>query len=163
MASSGVQSGWEGAPAFPSSGAPGTGPDYEEVARWAVTRGNLMKGTTVQRNSWVTAGYAAEGQHWYDTTLDALFVYGGSGWLRVSPTKGTVNTSTDGSGVITVSHGLGGTPSVVLVTDRGGGAASLTRKVIVNGTTSTQIQFLVGNAGSAFASNPVQFDWVAYP
>lgn len=80
MASNGTQAGWEGAPAFPSTDAPATGPDLQELARWAVTRGNSLKGTTAQRNSHTSSGRAAEGQLWYDTTTKSGYVYTGSGW-----------------------------------------------------------------------------------
>lgn len=82
MASSGTQSGWEGAPAFPSSGAPATGPDLEEVARWAVTRGNVLKGTTAEMTAWAASPNAAVGQWWSNTTDSALYHNAGSGFVK---------------------------------------------------------------------------------
>lgn len=88
MASNGLQSGYEDAPAFPESDALAAGADLEEVARYAMRRGNAFKGTTTARNQWVTDGYAREGHLWYDTTLDQFYVYS-SGWVYLWTTEET--------------------------------------------------------------------------
>lgn len=78
MASNGLQPGFEDAPAFPEEDAPAQGADLEEVARFAVRRGNFYKGTTAAR----LALPNVEGVYWSDTDLDSLFRNSGSGWVE---------------------------------------------------------------------------------
>ena len=116
MASNGVQSGQEDAPAFPEGDPPATGADYEEVARYAKFRGNSFKGTTAQRTGYA---YAAEGHRWYDTTLDQEYLHDGSGWRlwHKLPTAYTpVLTNISGSPTITARYSIGGGRVFVSIT-----------------------------------------------
>lgn len=79
MASNGLQPGYEDAPAFPEEDALAVGADLEEVARYAKSRGNLLKGTTTARNTFAT--YATAGVFWSDTTDGAVYRFDGSGWV----------------------------------------------------------------------------------
>lgn len=115
MASNGLQSGYEDAPAFPEEDGLAAGADSEELARYAMRRGNSFKGTTAQRNAWVTDGFAREGHQWYDTTLDAQYVHNGSGFVVATvrplnatfpPTliqHGRTTITTDASGYFSVA------------------------------------------------------------
>lgn len=80
MASNGTQPGQEGAPAFPEEDAPALGVDLEEVARYAKDRGNILKGTTTQRNAFADA---VEGVLWSNTTTDSIDRYTGSAWVTI--------------------------------------------------------------------------------
>lgn len=84
MASSGIQPGFEDAPAFSVEGALDDGPDQEELARYAVHRGNLLKGSTTQRQAWSAAYPTVAGVHWSDLTDSALYRSDGAGgWTPV--------------------------------------------------------------------------------
>lgn len=79
MASDGIQPGQEDAPAFSSGGALSTGPDMEELARYAKKRGNVLKGTTTAMNEFTE--YAQEGVLWSNTTDDNLHRFDGTSWV----------------------------------------------------------------------------------
>lgn len=127
MASNGVQSGQEGAPAFPSGDAPASGPDLEELARWSVKRGNALKGTTAERTAWA---YPVTGQMWYDTTLSALMVYTGSGWGELVGAPGASN--------VTLETGWQNQDQTLKVTRRAG-IGFLTGRVSRASGTSTKV------------------------
>jgi hypothetical protein len=162
MASSGLQPGFEDAPAFPEEDAPAAGADLEEVARYAMRRGNFFKGTTAQRNAWVTDGYAREGHAWYDTTLNREFRHNGTGWAQQPIIKfGRDAGGTDVNGFRVVTHGMGITPAEVLITDRVSGAAQNSRTCRVENITATTFAVQYSNAGAPFGTNPVAFSWIA--
>lgn len=73
--------------------------------------------------------------------------------------SGAVSTSTDGSGDVVVSHGLGGTPTSVNVTISGKTAYIVTVHS-VDGTNFT-IRFF-DTSGSAVASTAVAASWIAH-
>lgn len=93
MASNGIQAGQEDAPAFPEEDAPALGADLEEVARYAKDRGNLLKGTTTQRNAHTPK---IDGLFWADTTDGTLYRCDGTSWYGVkgSPSVPTYESST---------------------------------------------------------------------
>ena len=72
MASNGFQPGGQGIPAFPEEDAPQLGADYEEVARYAAFRGNLLRGTTEEMN---TFPHPVEGLWWSNTSSGAAGLY----------------------------------------------------------------------------------------
>lgn len=101
MASNGNQSGYDDAPAFPGGDAPQTGPDLEEVARYAWKRGNLLRGTNAEMNDY---DHFDDGVAWADTTNSSLMVDWGSGPVQhgiehlatdtsTSPTQGSITTT----------------------------------------------------------------------
>lgn len=70
----------EGTPTFNNS--PQTVVDLTKLRDLVIERGNRFKGTTAQRNTFTTAGYAAEGVVWYDTTLGVELIRRGGAWKR---------------------------------------------------------------------------------
>ena len=72
--------------------------------------------------------------------------------------KGSVSTSTDGSGDIAVTHGMGTTPGQVLITVTG--TTPYTCTVHTKGATTFSVRFF-DMAGVAVASTAVTFDWIA--
>lgn len=77
MASNGVDATY-GFPKFPETDAPALGADLEEVADYARKRGTRFIGTTAERTAFA---YPYEGLRWYDTDLEAEYVYDGSAWV----------------------------------------------------------------------------------
>ncbi|RLK47611.1 hypothetical protein [Microbacterium telephonicum] len=136
--------------------------DLQAAVTFAKKIGGLLKGTAVERQA-LTTDESVDGWFFSETDTGRLYQRVSGSWVRLNAVaRGTFNAATSGTGTATVTHGLGVTPSQVVATDRSGGTAVATRKIVVNAVNDTQIQFVVYNGGSAFASNPVQFDWVAY-
>lgn len=81
-------------PVFNSSGnAPTFAADLTDAAEYAAEYGNYKVDTTTVRNAFSGPW---EGLAWYDTTLNQLYLYDGSGWTRQAPTnrfKGTITTA----------------------------------------------------------------------
>lgn len=73
--------------------------------------------------------------------------------------------NTSAGGTATVAHSLGAVPTSVIATDRNTGAIPGQRKVVKVVASDQQIQFAVYNTtnGTLLASNPVEFEWVAFP
>lgn len=72
----------------------------------------------------------------------------------------SVTATTNGSGIVTVSHSLGTTPTAVTVSISG--AASPARFVIVDAKSSTNIDFqFFDSSGSLITATSVTFDWIA--
>lgn len=71
--------------------------------------------------------------------------------------KGAVSTSTDGSGDVTVTHGLGGTPDNIQVTITG--TTPYVATVHTIGGTTFKVR-IFDMAGAAVASTAVTFHWV---
>lgn len=78
--------GSNGEPQYSSGDAPALAATFNELADYALERGGLLRGTTAQRTAFSTAGYASEGDHWYDTTLDKMFLFDGLSWVSASAT-----------------------------------------------------------------------------
>jgi len=144
--------------------------------------GGLLKGTSGQRNA-LTSSQVSEGWIFAESDTGRLFVRRSNAWERLMPAGGNFFagvTSTAGQagavsdGVVTVTHGLGFTPTCVVVTDRNSGGAPSLRKVIVSAVGATQIQFLVyvprvvkvGDnwelQSQLLPNNPVEFNWIAF-
>lgn len=77
-----------GNPYFDANSADDQAADLTELGRYALFRGGLMRGTTAEREAFSTAGYAGEGDHWDDTTLDVLYRWSGSTWVAVKARGG---------------------------------------------------------------------------
>lgn len=151
-------------PQFSDSGAPDIGVDPSAVAEYAAKVGNRRVGSTAERLA-ATGADLWQGLEWYDTTENRIYEYN-SGWVRLLRFNfGYFSGSSNGSGLITVSHGLPSTP-VVAFADDDYSTTDPTfplRKVKRVTSSSTQIQFvLIGSTGSPLASNPVSFSWVAF-
>lgn len=71
--------------------------------------------------------------------------------------------STNASGDVVITHGLGATPAVVMITGAGGGAIPERRTYAVIAITATTFTVRVyrQDTGAVLASNPVQFYWLA--
>jgi hypothetical protein len=67
--------------------------------------------------------------------------------------------TTDASGDIVVTHGLGATPTTVIIT--GGTNDDRTYQVLEASKTSTQFTVRIYDAGSTLASSSVTFNWIA--
>lgn len=87
----------------------------------------------------------------------------GTAWA--TPTSGGVfNGSTDGSGLVTVTHGMGVAPAGVAVTiaaDSPVIASRLTAGVDQITATTFRVTVWRQDTGAAFAGNPVRFIWTA--
>lgn len=116
------------------------------------------------RNATELAAWApANGAEAFRLDTGLMYVRSGDAWgLSRGYDRKTFAGATDGSGLVTVNHGLGVSPTVVIVTDQNSGAVPNTRKIVRSATSSTQIQFYVTNGGNALVGNPVVFDWVAF-
>lgn len=74
---------------------------------------------------------------------------------------GSESLTSDGSGQVSFNHGMGTTPSVVVVTSRNNGSQ---RVFTVTQKTSSQIQIRVENSSGASVNNTsgLSFDWMAF-
>ena len=91
--------------------------------------------------------------------------WNGAAWKGVLPVAGDFVGNTSAGGTATVAHSLGAVPTSVIATDRNTGAIPGQRKVVKVVASDQQIQFAVYNTtnGTLLASNPVEFEWVAFP
>lgn len=85
----------DGYPIFKDTGAPDTGVDPTEVAKYAAKRGTRLIGTTAERTAYT---HAKKGLGWFDTTNNSEYVYNGTGWEKVSALDTGWVTPTTGSG-----------------------------------------------------------------
>lgn len=88
--------GTSGEPRWASGDAPSIAASFNELSDFVVKRGGLFRGTTAERNALSTAGYAKEGDHWFDTTTDLLYVYTGAAWGAVKAQATAIGTTTQG-------------------------------------------------------------------
>ncbi|MEV4735569.1 MULTISPECIES: hypothetical protein [unclassified Microbacterium] len=70
----------EGTPDF--NVTPQTRNDLQRLRNLVIQRGNRFKGTTNERNAFTDAGFAVEGQEWFDTTMGCLLIRRGTAWKR---------------------------------------------------------------------------------
>lgn len=70
----------EGTPTI--NNTPQTVADLTRLRDLVIERGNRFKGTTTQRNTFTTAGFAVEGHEWFDTTLSTPLIRRGGAWKR---------------------------------------------------------------------------------
>lgn len=125
----------------------------------AMEGGNVPLRNQTEQDAWAPANGATAFR--IDTGL--MYVRSGDAWtLSRGYDRKTFAGATDSNGLVTVNHGLGVSPTVVIVMDQNSGAVPNTRKIVRSATSSTQIQFYVTNGGNALAGNPVVFDWVAF-
>lgn len=85
-------------------------------------------------------------------------VVGGLVETNVLIGAGAETETTDSSGDVVVTHGMGGTPTAVVVTAR---AASAICRVQSKGTTTFTVRFLNTATGAALPTTSVGFDWIA--
>lgn len=93
-----------GAPIFLDSHAPDPAVNPSQVAAFAASVGTRLIGTTAERTAY---DYAREGLAWWDTTLDALMVYDGSGWttlVRSGSYTPSLNRATIGNGTVSGNY-----------------------------------------------------------
>lgn len=125
----------------------------------AMEGGSVPLRNQTEQDAWAPANGATA----FRIDTGRMYVRGGDAWtLSRGYDRSTFLGATDGSGLVTVNHGLGVSPAVVIVMDQNSGAVPSTRKIVRSGASSTQIQFYVTNGGNALAGNPVVFDWVAF-
>ena len=125
----------------------------------AMEGGSVPLRNQTEQDAWAPANGATA----FRIDTGRMYVRSGDAWtLSRGYDRSTFLGATDGNGLVTVNHGLGVQPAVVIVTDQNLGAVPNTRKIVRSGASSTQIQFYVTNNGNALASNPVVFDWVAF-
>ncbi|KQQ65088.1 hypothetical protein [Microbacterium sp. Leaf320] len=70
----------EGTPTI--NNTPQTVADLTRLRDLVIERGNRFKGTTTQRDTFTTAGFAVEGHEWFDTTMGCSLIRRGSSWKR---------------------------------------------------------------------------------
>jgi hypothetical protein len=131
-----------------------------------VTRARFANGTARD-----TAYAKASGQYLVrgadvllsDTALNFSLV--GSTWRPDLPgaSRGEFSGGTSGNGESVVTHGLGATPSVVMITGTANGVIPERRTYAITGLTPTTFTVRVyrQDTGSVLASNPVGFMWLA--
>lgn len=153
-----------GRPIFPDSGAPDVGVDPTEVGKYAAEVGNrIVKADLAALNAYAYKRAGLMG-HALDTKTD--YVHSGSGWVKVLQSAGgIISATTTAGGVVQVTHGMGKTPIAVNATMVVNGPVIPTRlKAQIGTVTSTTIDVVIlrNDTGDAvFASNPVQFHWIA--
>ena len=60
---------------------------------------NFYRGTSAERASFATGGYAAEWDHWCDTTLNLVYIFRGGDWTRSGVENFTTGNFSVASGV----------------------------------------------------------------
>ena len=109
MASNGQQPGYEDAPGYPEEDALASGADLEENARFAVWRGNHLKGTSTQRLAWSAEYPTIAGVYWSDLTNGHLYRSDGSGgWADLGDPAGHPYAVAQGSFVTASSIAVNG-------------------------------------------------------
>lgn len=137
----------------------------KDGTNWAPASGVGHFSTTGARDTWTTTNSALLVAG--DTCVAANVTYRWDGSLWYIPVAGaTVSSSTNSSGVVTVTHGIGKTPISVQVTMAADGPVVPSHlKPQVSNFTSTTFDVLVlrnDTSDSAFGSNPVKFYWAAF-
>jgi hypothetical protein len=125
-------------------------------------------GTDAQRAA-LTAPNLKDGLQWYSTDTDRVWLYEGTTW-NIQPIQkfGVVSgVATDGAGDITITHGLGGTPTAAYANMTSDGpvvANQLVAQINSGSFTSTTFKIRIQRADTnmtAFGSNPVSLYWQA--
>lgn len=142
-----------------------------EVLRAADVNGYLMDQSvqvyagTAARGSAIGSA-VSDGMVSYLKDIDSVQIYDGSGTWRTygrSFATGSSSASTDASGLVTITHGLGVAPTAIFIQGAEGGA--LPSRVTYTVSTVSSTTFIVKayrqDTGSAFGSNPVHFYWNA--
>lgn len=124
----------------------------------STTKGFLVpRMTSAQRNAIASP---ATSLLVFNTTNSELNIYKNSQWetLQTFGSGSRYSTSTDANGEMTVTHGLGYSPNVVVATVSGTTPYLITRTT----TTTTIFKLKFYTAGGAVAANTaIDFDWIA--
>lgn len=94
--------------------------------------------------------------------------FDGSTWAAQGFATGSASGNTDSSGLATITHGLGWTPSRVLITTNANITNAVNNAIFVAGvdtktSTTFRIRMFYGNSGALdTAVKPYSIDWVAY-
>lgn len=114
-------------------------------------------------SNWVAAGHTiVNGMTCWCDTPGRFFDRIGGAWVqRPLRSWGLVGASSDSGGAVNFNHGLGATPTAVLLTATSSAIQGQV-KYVVTAVTSVAIQ-VVGydSSGSVYASNPFSFYWEA--
>lgn len=127
-------------------------------------------GGVVPVTSSATASTLPEGTPFYAQNVDKLGVKTAAGTEMYRKdflvAQGKTTATTGAGGDVTVSHNLGVTPTSVHATIASGGTAgiSVIGKLIDNGSSTTQTQFLLVRTdnGAVIGSNSVVFNWICF-
>lgn len=128
------------------------------------TNGQILStnGTTLNWKSQVSSDVTVTdaGGYFTGTDQEAVNQEVGSKLQNISALSHNVTTgTTDVNGDITILHGLGATPTTVIIT--GGTNDDRTYQVLEASKTSTQFTVRVYDAGSVLVSSSVTFKWIA--
>lgn len=88
-------------------------------------------------------------------------VFGGAGVISCPLGSGVTTATTDGSGFITVTHGLGIAPRSVVATCQSG-TAYMPFPTTSKNTTTLGIQFRLASTGAVVASTSITVEWSAW-
>lgn len=126
----------------------------------AMAGGRVLLRSEAEMNAWTPhdGAYAYRLDGKFDVTRSA------GQWVRTL-SRGRFAGSTNANGRVLITHNLGVIPSIVVPVVRDAGPVPLELSMIfIRGTaTETAAQFFVSRLGQPFVSNPVEFDWIAFP
>ncbi|TFD51952.1 hypothetical protein E3T46_07640 [Cryobacterium sp. Hh11] len=133
----------------------------------AAAGGLLLFRTTAERDLFS----AVASQHGYVLANSTEYLWNSSAWATIiptQPTRGIASFSTDASGLGSITHGLGSTPSAVILTPAfttDTNSVSAIVKPTVGALTSTTIQVVTYRTDSSvrLTGTTVQIHWVAFP
>ncbi len=129
------------------------------VGQWIKTSANkTLECTVAGTSSGVEPTPSTLGEQVTDGTVTWLYKDTVVAALSNYPVYGSISTTTDASGDVTVTHGFGTTPSQVLVTTTG--TTFMTPQVHTNGATTFKVRFFDA-AGAALATTAVTAYWRA--
>lgn len=104
-----------------------------------------------------------DGRHLWVEDVLRFYVWQGASWLpQLAVKHGLASGATNAGGALSVAHGMGSTPSRVLISETSGGTAPATRSVKLNGKDATTFQVIAYNGGAPFGLNAIEFEWVAF-
>lgn len=155
--------GTSGRPIFLGTSAPDTAGDLTTLGTEVYTRGTRLIGTTTERNSY---SYPVDGLLWWDTTVDAEYVYSGSAWVRLLPVQqedevaaiGSVAGAANVVKTITFPTAFTSIPYVVPRIRDASWPPEL--DIYIRGITTSGCTFIVTNRGSVTRTAGA-VDWVA--
>lgn len=130
----------------------------DTLARTALSRLTDLKARWEARFTTVEADVAANTGDItaLDGRLDAAETQLGN--LAAETAFGASSGTTNGSGDLTIAHGMGGTPTVVVGTAR---ASSAVVRVQTKDGTNIVLRFLAPATGAAITGTSVGVDWIA--
>lgn len=159
-------SGPKNQPRYDALGIPADAADLTEISEYAAANGNRKALTSTQRLA-LTGADRWVGLEVFETDTQRTYEYQSGGWvLRTYVAGGYVSASTDGSGYVTVNHGLGRAPvGVVATIDSASPVIVDMLKCEVSApytATTFRVRIRRADQGNGpFAGNPVAFQWMA--